>query len=388
MTLQALAPDNAVHPDPAPEETEQPAIAQVASIAIHGEIGAHVRAGGFKESLAIAEECKDLKVLVLDFDSPGGDSTTMKEMAYLLEEFKKRNPGIKVVAKVKNAYSAAFWLASICDHIHMHPEAGVGSIGVFQAHSRKPGDNVEIISSHASKTELDEGERVRAQAEVNALHTEFREHVYKHLSVRAVANGAAPWPSLRDLDAMNTRIAARKTEAHALAYRVAKIINGKSWISPALLRFKLVRNLITWRMKDVELNAMTGLVDELIKAGREAEARHKRRPYTVTPAELAKKFEQKVEFGMTRNHPHGFHHRLLYQTHTFDANEARAHGIGESVGYDEEFAGVLQKKFGITEPGMLSISGGDLNQIAIFISLAAKRAQKLVARTKAAYTPN
>jgi capsid assembly protease len=78
-----------------------------------------------------------IKGILLDIDSPGGETSGLFELADLMDRFKS----VKPIYGISNdaAFSAAYALASVADKLYLTQTAGVGSIGVFCAHVDQSG---------------------------------------------------------------------------------------------------------------------------------------------------------------------------------------------------------------------------------------------------------
>jgi signal peptide peptidase SppA len=99
----------------------------------------------------------DVKRLVLDVDSPGGEVLGLPETAAVLAQVAKVKP---VSAMIQGTCaSAAYWLTSQASDINITPSAEVGSVGVRMMHAdisqmlEKEGIKVTELSSGKFKTE-------------------------------------------------------------------------------------------------------------------------------------------------------------------------------------------------------------------------------------------
>lgn len=98
-----------------------------------------------------------VKGILLDIDSPGGETSGLFELADMMCSLK----GDKPVYAISNdsAFSAAYALASCADKIYLTRTAGVGSIGVFCCHvdqsgaDAKAGLKYTYIHAGAKKTD-------------------------------------------------------------------------------------------------------------------------------------------------------------------------------------------------------------------------------------------
>lgn len=172
----------------------------VAVIDINGPIFA--RAGFFQqisgasdvEALAAefrsAMEDPNIKGIVLNIDSPGGEVSGTSELASLIASARGKK---KIYAYVQGmAASGAYWLASSAEKIFMADTASVGSIGVAMGyHDSRAADaangiqNIEIVSSQSPYKRVDpatdEG-RNKIQTTVDAIASVFVETVAKNRS--------------------------------------------------------------------------------------------------------------------------------------------------------------------------------------------------------------
>jgi ClpP class serine protease len=74
----------------------------------------------------------NIKAVVIDIDSPGGQTSLITELAATIRQAR----GTKPIVAVANptAASAAYWIGSQADELVATPSGHVGSIGVFGAH--------------------------------------------------------------------------------------------------------------------------------------------------------------------------------------------------------------------------------------------------------------
>ncbi len=89
--------------------------------------------------------------IILNFDSPGGQASGIAELAGMIKEASQKKPIIAYVDDM--AASAAYWLASACDHIAASKTAMVGSIGAVYTLKLNQGEaqSSEIVSSVSPK---------------------------------------------------------------------------------------------------------------------------------------------------------------------------------------------------------------------------------------------
>jgi signal peptide peptidase SppA len=114
----------------------------VATIPVRGPLFRHAslftRASGatsyqtLRTDLQAALDSKDVKAIVLDIDSPGGEVTGVAELADAIYAARQQK---QVVAYVGGAgASAAYWIASAASKIVAAPTAELGSVGVIMAY--------------------------------------------------------------------------------------------------------------------------------------------------------------------------------------------------------------------------------------------------------------
>lgn len=141
---------------------------------------------GLKAQLQMAAEDPEVKGVLLDVNSPGGEASGVSEVAAAIRAFPK-----PVKAHTgQMAASAAYWIASAASAgIAADETASVGSIGAIIAHTdatgamEQKGLKVELIRFGARKAEansvekLTDAGRAAMQTEVNELGTMFASSV-------------------------------------------------------------------------------------------------------------------------------------------------------------------------------------------------------------------
>ena len=96
-------------------------------------------------NLALAAESEQIKQIVLEIDSPGGQAAGIAELARQIRTAASRKP---VTAYVDGmAASAAYWLASAADRIVTADTGLLGSIGVVGTYRPEKNAPIKIISS-------------------------------------------------------------------------------------------------------------------------------------------------------------------------------------------------------------------------------------------------
>jgi signal peptide peptidase SppA len=97
---------------------------------IFGGGGATV--GGIRSGVRAAVADPDVKAIVLDIDSPGGQVDGIPELAADILQARESKPIVAVANHMIG--SAAYWIASQAHEIVASPSSEVGSIGVYQLH--------------------------------------------------------------------------------------------------------------------------------------------------------------------------------------------------------------------------------------------------------------
>jgi len=113
----------------------------VTVIPVHGIIGKHLGlmemlCGGYdleqlSSDLDDAAEDSNIHTVILDFDSPGGTTIGVSEMA---DKIKRLGESKTTIAySSTQCCSAAYWLAAACNEFYAAPSSIIGSIGVYIA---------------------------------------------------------------------------------------------------------------------------------------------------------------------------------------------------------------------------------------------------------------
>lgn len=138
--------------------------------AISGASSYEILAKDFTAAL----ENPDIRGIVLDIDSPGGEVNGCAEFANMIYEAR----GIKPILAYASgdAASGAYWIASPCDRIVVSETSSLGSIGVVAVYrgSEAAPDRVEIVSSQSPLKRLDpQSDEGRLQARIDAMAQVF-----------------------------------------------------------------------------------------------------------------------------------------------------------------------------------------------------------------------
>jgi signal peptide peptidase SppA len=158
----------------------------VTGVLLHRFNGAYSFATGYsaiRRLFNAAVEDTEVKAIVLDVNSGGGDAAGCFELAEEIRAARGTKP-IRAVVDA-HAYSAAYAIASAADQITLTPSGGVGSIGVVTAHfdwSQHMADSgVKVTMIYAGKHKVDgnpyeklsPAAKVRMQARVEYLYEMF-----------------------------------------------------------------------------------------------------------------------------------------------------------------------------------------------------------------------
>jgi protease-4 len=86
----------------------------------------------FAKLLGQVEDDSNVKAVVIDVDTPGGEVTASDEIYHRMEEFKHAHPGTPLVVAMGGlATSGGYYLASEADYIFAQPTTLTGNIGVL-----------------------------------------------------------------------------------------------------------------------------------------------------------------------------------------------------------------------------------------------------------------
>lgn len=117
----------------------------------------------------------NIKAIMLDIDSPGGEVNGCSELADMIFAARRKKPTIAYASGA--CCSGAYWIASACDEICVADTAILGSIGVVSVYKNDNDKNtVEIVSSQSPykrpDVKTDEG-RAKIQAHIDELAEVF-----------------------------------------------------------------------------------------------------------------------------------------------------------------------------------------------------------------------
>ena len=131
----------------------------------------------------LAEQDDDVKFIVYDHDTPGGEAAGCDELAREIYAGRSVKPSIAIVNTL--SASGGYWLAAPCSRIICAPSGSVGSIGVYIQHMNvakmfaEYGIEVEFVKRGKFKTsgnqfeELSAEDRAYLQSMVDERYDEF-----------------------------------------------------------------------------------------------------------------------------------------------------------------------------------------------------------------------
>jgi signal peptide peptidase SppA len=138
---------------------------------------------GFRRMFREALNDRDVSAIVIDVDSPGGQTDLITELCAEIRDARGEKPIVAVANTL--CCSAAYWIASQADEVVGTPSAKVGSIGVFCVHDdisamqEKAGVKTTLIYAGTHKVDgnpfepLSDTARKDIQARVDAAYDLF-----------------------------------------------------------------------------------------------------------------------------------------------------------------------------------------------------------------------
>ncbi len=132
-----------------------------------------------------AVENPDVKAIILNIDSPGGEVNGCAEFADMIHEARGVKPIIAYASG--DAASGAYWIAAAADEIVVSKTSALGSIGVVGVYRGNKGeDAVEVVSSQSPYKRLDpdtDDGRARLQKRIDAMADVFVDAIAKYRGV-------------------------------------------------------------------------------------------------------------------------------------------------------------------------------------------------------------
>lgn len=150
---------------------------------------------GIRQNLFMALDDPEVKAIVLDIDSPGGEVAGCFDLVDTIYGVRGNKPIWSILNE--SAYSAGYAIASAADHVVVPRTGGVGSIGVICAHVdlskalTTAGVKVTFITYGDRKADghseipLSEEALARFQADINTMGELFVETVARNRNISA-----------------------------------------------------------------------------------------------------------------------------------------------------------------------------------------------------------
>lgn len=134
--------------------------------------------------LGVAAQADNVKAILLEIDSPGGQVAGISELAGLIARLKEQKPVCAFIGGT--GASAAYWLAAACSGIAASSTAIVGSIGCLGGYRKTDDGTVTVVSSQSPRKNPDpdtEEGRADLQATIDALASVFVADVARYRGV-------------------------------------------------------------------------------------------------------------------------------------------------------------------------------------------------------------
>ncbi len=132
-----------------------------------------------------ALENADVKAIIIDIDSPGGEVNGCAEFASMIFDARGKKPIVAYASG--DSASGAYWIASACDKICVSQTSALGSIGVVAMYKGcKDEKTIEIVSSQSPFKRLDpktDDGKAKLQARIDAMADVFVNSVAKYRGV-------------------------------------------------------------------------------------------------------------------------------------------------------------------------------------------------------------
>lgn len=135
-------------------------------------------------------ENPEVKAIILDIDSPGGEVNGVAELASMIFDARGKKPIIAYASG--DAASGAYWVASAADEIVVSETSALGSIGVVGIYrgksDKESAASVEIVSSQSPHKRLDpatdEG-KARLQMRIDSMADVFISSIARNRKITA-----------------------------------------------------------------------------------------------------------------------------------------------------------------------------------------------------------
>ena len=180
-----------------------------------GESSGETSYQGLQVQIARAESRPEVRGVVFEIDSYGGQVNGMFETATMIANLSKAKPTVAILTDY--AYSAAYLLASQTRQIIVSEHGGAGSIGIVTMHADFSGklekDGIRVTMIHAGRHKVEgnpyepipEDLRERLQGQVEGMRDKFAAAVgagrgKRHTKAAALKTEAKSFDALEALD--------------------------------------------------------------------------------------------------------------------------------------------------------------------------------------------
>ena len=190
----------------------------------------------FRASLQQAVDDTSISAIVIDIDSPGGQTDMVTETAQAVRDARAQKDVVAVASTL--AASAAYWIASQATELIVTPSGAVGSVGVFCVHEDwskaldMKGIDVSLIHAGQYKVDgnqyqpLSDSARSYLQDWVDATYTAFVNDVAsgRGVSAKKVIDTFGGGRLVRAADAVSAGMA---DKVDTLGATIARLLGGR-----------------------------------------------------------------------------------------------------------------------------------------------------------------
>lgn len=175
-----------------------------------------------------ARDDPDIKAIIFNIDSCGGQVNGCAELANLIYEARSKKPITAFVSG--DAASGEYWLASAAEKIVISETSGLGSIGVIGVFRKADNQTVEIVSSQSPYKCLDaesEEGKIKLQVRIDAIAEIFIKTVARNRSfeVEEVLSNFGAGDILIGQHAVNAGLADETGSLERLIITINKEVN-------------------------------------------------------------------------------------------------------------------------------------------------------------------
>ncbi len=224
---------------------------QVAVVALNGVITDATRQK-VEQLIREVEDTHNLKGLILDINSPGGEVTPSDEIYERIAKLKRDHPSLAIAASIRGiGASGAYYAACACDHLIAEETTITGSIGVlwpnynYSSLMQKYGvsDNT-IVSNGAPYKDAGSPTRPPNSETDNYLHGLIDSEFVRFKSVVKTGRGAKLKPGVDEI-ANGKAYTAQEALANGLIDEIGYLDKAIAWVaktaalsSPNVVRYE------------------------------------------------------------------------------------------------------------------------------------------------------